>query len=244
MEREEYARIAAAEDDHWWYQSTRRLTRAFLTPWLRPGMRTLDAGCGPGGNGTWLTEFGPVIAADLSEDALRFVRDARTPMRPVRSSVTALPIANASIDCVLATTVLYTVPDDGAAVAEFARVLAPGGVVVLIEPAFATLRRAHDAVVHGRRRYRTSALAAMLTQNGLQVGRATYAKSFLAPPAFTLGVIERMRSAPPRSDLESHGVDSMIDPMFRQLARIEDRWLTRGRRLPFGTSAIVVATKR
>ena len=30
MEVEEYARIAAAEDDHWWYRSTRTLLEQLL----------------------------------------------------------------------------------------------------------------------------------------------------------------------------------------------------------------------
>ena len=50
---------------------------------------------------------------------------------------------------------------DDAAVAELARTLTRGGALLVIEPAFATLRRAHDDVVHGKRRYRTGALAAI-----------------------------------------------------------------------------------
>jgi SAM-dependent methyltransferase len=246
MERAEYARIAAVEDEHWWYQSTRRIARSLLTPWLRPGLRALDAGCGPGGNGAWLAEFGSVVGVDLSSDALAFVHDERTSMNPVQASLTALPFAAASFDVTLAATVLYTVPDDNAAAHELARTLAPGGALLVVEPAFAALRRAHDAVVHGKRRYRTGSLAAMLVRHGLRIEHATYAKSFLAPPAFALGALERARgdSAPKKSDLESHGVDSAIDPVFTKLAGIEDRWIARGRRVPFGTSAVVLATKR
>jgi hypothetical protein len=51
VEVDEYARIAAAEDDHWWYRNTRALARDLLGPWLTQYPRILDAGCGPGGNG-------------------------------------------------------------------------------------------------------------------------------------------------------------------------------------------------
>jgi hypothetical protein len=54
VEHGEYARIAAAEDDHWWYRNTRRLMADLLDPWLARDQRILDAGCGPGGNGSWL----------------------------------------------------------------------------------------------------------------------------------------------------------------------------------------------
>jgi ubiquinone/menaquinone biosynthesis C-methylase UbiE len=244
MERAEYERIAHAEADHWWYQSTRRIARTMLQPWLRTGIRSLDAGCGPGGNGAWLAEFGPVVGVDYSYDALQFVQSSHSATIPIHASVTDLPLASASIDVCLAATVLYTVEHDQRAVRELGRVLRTGGAALLIEPAFQALRRAHDEVVHGRRRYRTRDLAAMLDASGLHVVRSTYAKSFLAPPAFVLGAIERMRrSGAAKSDLESHGVDSLIDPAFRRLATVEDRWIAR-RAMPFGTSAIVLATKR
>jgi SAM-dependent methyltransferase len=246
MEREEYARIAAVEDEHWWYHSTRRIARTLLTPWLRPEIRSLDAGCGPGGTGVWLGEFGSVIGADLSPEALHFVQRERPTTTPVHTSLTALPFTTASFDVTLATTVLYAIPDDDQAVAELARTLRPGGALLVIEPAFSMLRRAHDDVVHGQRRYRTGTLAALLVRHGMRIEHTTYAKSFLAPPAFTLGLVDRLRGAraPKQSDLESHGVDSAIDPVFERLAAAEDRRIARKRRIPFGTSAVVLATKR
>ena len=69
-----------------------------------------------------------------------------------------------------------------------------GGAVLLVEPAFAALGRAHDVTVHGRRRYRRAELAELATAAGLTVQRATYAYSFLAPPAADP---RRARPAPP-----------------------------------------------
>ncbi len=161
MEVEEYARIAAVEDDHWWYRNTRALAAELLDPWLHDGSRILDAGCGPGGNGAWLATHGDVVGVDLSADALAFVRARRPTTRPVRASVEALPFADGAYDVVVGLTILYTVPDDARAVAELARVLRPGGALLLVEPAFAALGRAHDATVHGRRRYRRPGLSAL-----------------------------------------------------------------------------------
>ena len=81
------------------------------------GLRILDAGCGPGGNGAWLAEHGDVVGVDLSPDALAFVRARRPETRPVRGDLEALPFADASFDVVVGITVLYTVDDDAAAVA-------------------------------------------------------------------------------------------------------------------------------
>ena len=142
MELDEYARIAAAEDDHWWYRSTRALMADLLRPWLRRDQRILDAGCGPGGNSAWLGEHGTVIGSDLSSRALELLRDRHPDTRPVQADVHALPFRRDSFDVVVDVTLLYTVDDDGGAVRELARVLRPGGVALLVEPAF-EIGRAH-----------------------------------------------------------------------------------------------------
>lgn len=61
---------------------------------------------------------------------------ARTPERPVTvldAPATALPVASASLDVVVGTLVLCTVPDPQAVLAEVVRVLRPGGRFVYLE---------------------------------------------------------------------------------------------------------------
>jgi ubiquinone/menaquinone biosynthesis C-methylase UbiE len=242
MEVEEYGRIAAAEDDHWWYRNTRALMAGMLGPWLRSGLRILDAGCGPGGNGAWLAEHGRVIGIDLARQALEFVRQRRPTTAPVLATAERMPFADGSFDVAVAVTVLYTVRDDIGALDELARVLRPGGAVLLFEPAFRFLRRAHDATVHGLRRYRRAELAGMAERAGLRVHKATYAYSFLAPPAAALAVVERRKAAVP-ADAGSDVERRALDRVFAPLADVERRWLAR-HRVPFGTSVVVVATRR
>jgi SAM-dependent methyltransferase len=241
VEVEEYARIAAVEDDHWWYRNIRALAADLLDPWFRADARILDAGCGPGGNGAWLAAHGAVVGVDLSADALAFVRARRPATRPVLARVESLPFADCSYDVVVGLTVLYTIPDDARAVAELARVLRPGGAVLLVEPAFAALGRAHDATVHGRRRYRRAELSTLATSAGLTIARATYAYSFLAPPAAALGTLDRLRhrrDVPAGSDVDKRALDRVFAP----LADRERQWLA-GHDLPFGTSVVLLATR-
>jgi SAM-dependent methyltransferase len=241
MEVEEYARIAAAEDDHWWYRNTRALTAELLQPWLGTDQRILDAGCGPGGNGAWLASYGRVIGVDLAREALQFVRARRPATAPVLASAEHLPFADGAFDVAVGITLLYTVRDDVAALGELARVLRTGGALLLLEPAFASLRRAHDVTVHGLRRYRRDELAALAERAGLRVRRSTYAYSFLAPPAALLAVLERRgsRSADDTgSDVERRALDRVFAPM----AKAERRWLAR-HDVAVGTSVVVVATR-
>ena len=164
----------------------------------------------------------------------------------MRASLEALPFPEASFDVIVGLTVLYTIDDDQAALAELARVLAPGGVLLLLEPAFESLRREHDVTVHGRRRYRRAQLVKMARDNALVVQRATYAYSFLAPPAAVLSGLERLRrpatassmASTTDSDIERRSLDRAFGPM----ARAERRILAH-RDVPFGTSVIVVASE-
>ena len=100
MEVHEYARIAAVEDDHWWYRNTRALVADQLGAELatRRDLRILDAGCGPGGNGAWLAEHGVVVGVDRARDALRFVRERRPQLTPVLGDLTVGDRVNIECD--------------------------------------------------------------------------------------------------------------------------------------------------
>jgi SAM-dependent methyltransferase len=241
VEVEEYARIAAVEDDHWWYRNTRALAQDLLGPWLTSWPRILDAGCGPGGNGAGFATHGSVVGVDVSPEALAFVRARRRQTVPTRARVEALPFVDGGFDIALAVTVLYAVPDDARALAELARVVRRGGAVLLIEPAFESLGRAHDATVHGQRRYRRSTLTGLCARAGLAVERATYAYSFLAPPAAALATFDRLRhrrDTPAGSDVDKRALDRVFAP----LAASERRWLAR-HDVAWGTSVVVLATR-
>ena len=240
MEADEYARVAEEEDRHWWYLATRALMGDLLGPWLAHDQLILDAGCGPGGNGAWLSRHGRVVGVDVSSDALGFVRRNRREVLPAYGDLQALPFRPETFDIAVGVTVLYHVHHDRVAAAEVARVLRPGGAALFVEPAFPLFRRGHDAVVHGRRRYRRHELAALVGDAGLAVRRATYAYSFLVPPAAALAALDRLRrGAPPTSDLSR----TLFDTAFGRLALLERRVLER-RDLPVGLSAVVLAEKQ
>jgi len=107
------------------------------------------------GTGTNLAAYPPVDRLVLTEPAatMRGILSRRVAREAAHASVVdagaeALPVPTASVDTVVSTMVLCTVPDVDAALAEVARVLKPGGRLLFIEhvhsPAGSPLRRWQD----------------------------------------------------------------------------------------------------
>ena len=110
------------------------------------------------GTGTNLAAYPPVDRLVLTEPAatMRGILSRRVAREAAHASVVdaraeALPVPRASVDTVVSTMVLCTVPDVDAALAEVARVLKPGGRLLFIEhihaPAGSPLRRWQDRLV-------------------------------------------------------------------------------------------------
>jgi SAM-dependent methyltransferase len=149
----EYRRMFEAEERQWWFAGQREVAGALLESRVSgsPGLRLLDAGCGTGFNLVALARLGSASGIDLSPEAIRFCRERG--VRAARASLLALPFPPGAFDVVTSFDVIYHdwVSDDRAAVAEMARVLRPGGVLLVRVPALEALRGAHDAQVHAPR---------------------------------------------------------------------------------------------
>jgi SAM-dependent methyltransferase len=239
MERAEYRVMADAEEDHWWYGTTRALLQDLVAPRLVAGGRFLDAGCGTGAAGAWLNDAGRVVGLDFEPLALELYAERHPEARLLAGDVTRLPFAADSFDALLCVTVLMhrTVTDGAAAVRELVRVVRPGGTVVVLEPGVRRLRRAHDRETHSVRRFSRRELAQLVADAGCDVVRATGAYAFLVPPAAAKAVLERGRTA---SDLARQ--ETGLGGILPRMAAVERRWLAR-HDLPFGLSVVVVATK-
>ena len=125
----------------------------------------LEVGVGTGRIALSLASAGvPMVGADLSGPMLdRLVENAggTAPFPVLQADVTTLPFADGSFGATLASHVLHLVPDWRAAAREMARVVRPGGAVLVsrgspaegIEPLMRTMREgmgiAEDAVVVG-----------------------------------------------------------------------------------------------
>lgn len=232
------ARIA---EDHWWYRGRRAWLRQELGPRLTRGGLALDIGTGTAESLTELEALGAGVAVgtDLSEHVLRYVVGRPHPPRVLRSLAEQLPFATDSAACLISMDVVEHLDDDVAALAEYRRVLHPGGLAYVTTNSYQWLWSEHDVRAAHRRRYTVPQLEAVVRSAGFEVEHSTYYYSFLVPPAFLLRrtPLRRLVTA---TDDEVSTMHPAIDAVFGLLARLE-RALGRRVRIPFGLSMVVIA---
>lgn len=184
MERQHQERYGELGEGYWWLAGKYRIVadlahRAFRPPARTP--RVLDLGCGPGNFLDMLASFGRTYGTDFSVDALRYCI-ARGHSRLASADFHDLPYRDDSFDLVSCIDVLEHLRDDRRAAGELARVLAPGGLLVMTVPAYQFLWGDHDVLYGHYRRYRTSGLRRQLRGAGLEVLRVTYFEPLYLPP--------------------------------------------------------------
>ena len=231
--------MAEVEDAHWWYRSTRALLADHLGPRLVKGGLLLDAGAGTGATGSWMANYGDVVASDVEPLALELYGEQHRAAGRAAADLNALPFADNSFDAALCVTVLYhsAISSPAVALRELARVVKPGGVVCLMEPGVRRLFRAHDREVHGARRFSRNDLRLLAVDAGLTPEVASGAYSFLVPLAAAKAVLERGKQS---SDLDNN--QTGLGGMLSRAAHIE-RSVLRRAQLPFGLSVFVIARK-
>jgi SAM-dependent methyltransferase len=106
------------------------VVRAALDSW--PRGRVLDAACGTGRHTAYLTELGHTVTGlDASPDMLAVARPLVPNARLVESPLVPLPFEDREFDAAICALALSHVPDPTDAIGELARVVRPGGPLIL-----------------------------------------------------------------------------------------------------------------
>jgi SAM-dependent methyltransferase len=153
-----------------------------------------------------------------------------------------LPFAAGSFAALTSCDVLcHRAVDPPAALAEFHRVMAQGGTLVVNLPAYEWMHSAHDERVHNARRFTASDAGALVAAAGFTAIEARYWNALLLPLMILQRKVLKSDAAhdssdvapfPPWLDATLHGVTAAE----RALARL-------GLRYPAGGSILVVATR-
>ncbi|MGB7447854.1 MAG: class I SAM-dependent methyltransferase [Ornithinimicrobium sp.] len=221
------------QPDYWWYRARSDLLQAALGGHAGRPTRLLDVGSADGPSVSWLR--GPMhVAVDVDRRGLR-------PSDGVCASALALPFADNSFDLVSAFDVIEHCEPDSAVLAEFYRVLQPGGRLLLSVPAYSWAWTDHDVSAGHHRRYTRGRLVRAVTDAGYSVRRVSHGFAGVFP-FFAAERASRKVRRSAGTDQTLPQVSPGLERIFLGLSRIEAGLLAR-RDLPFGSSVFLAADK-
>jgi ubiquinone/menaquinone biosynthesis C-methylase UbiE len=168
------------------------------------GLRVLEAGCGPGALTQWLVDHGAAVTAiDVSPEMVRLAGQRVGDRAQILTADLAEPLtflADASVDLIVASLVLHYLADWTAPLAEFHRVLTPGGAVV-----FSTHHPAMDWQLHSPDDYFAVEQVTETWQKGGQPFEVTFWRRPLTAMTAAIGsagfVIDRLVEPDPSPEL-------------------------------------------
>jgi SAM-dependent methyltransferase len=243
MREAQIAEMRDLEDRYWWFIARRRLAVGLLDDARIEKPRSLDAGCGAGALLRELAARGEALGIDLAAPALA-ITARRGLQRLVQADASDLPFREGAFDAVMLCDVLEHVEDDRRALAEAARVLRPGGAVVITLPALALLWSNHDEALGHYRRYHPARVREMLVGSGLRVEKMSFGLFFFFPIALVLRPLQRLlahrRNRPPETGIIR--VPAFLNRLLIKFMDLENA-LIRRVNLPVGVSLVAVGRK-
>lgn len=242
MNISEYKNIFDNEVSHFFYDGNHKIILSLLKQYIgnRRGIKILDAGCGTGLLAKKLKGFGDVWAVDLSEEAIKFAR--KRGVNAQKASVTKLPFKDGFFDAVTCIDVIYhNWVRDTKALAEFLRILRPGGILILRVPAHKWLYSSHDRHVYTRERYNKSDLRVRLTKAGFLVEKTSFVNMILFPLSSARVFLEKLRGE--KATVSGVvGTPALLNLLLTNLISLES-FLLRFFNLPFGIGLVAVGRK-
>lgn len=242
------------EDKHAWFAGRTRAILKYLDAELGPTpvgevRKVLDIGSGAGNMAHHLGQYGQVFGIDYNPRPLPVAQGRGLPV--AQGSGVELPFPTATFGLVALLDTVEHIADELGVMQECARVLKPGGKLVVTVPAFMWLWSYNDEINAHERRYTAPELAQKLELCGLRVKRVSYNNFFLFPAIAGIRLLRPYNPGlkSPHLDQEAEVYQVDMEPIpepantiLHGVGRVEAELLGRGR-LPFGTSVIAIAEK-
>jgi SAM-dependent methyltransferase len=231
------------EEQHWWYRGRRKVIAELLRAVKpAPGAEILDAGCGSGRNMVDFARLGTVTGVEIADASVVRARE-RGIGEVVQCSITEMPFGEGRFELALCLDVIEHIEDQLGALRELHRVVAPGGTLVVMVPAYQWLWSEHDVINHHERRYTARTLREPAVQAGWHAVRTTYFNGLLLPVAIAHRRFSRRSHlvGEPVSDLYS--TPEPLNTVLEWPLAFEARLIGMGLRIPAGLSLAAVFSK-
>jgi len=238
-----FARLAAVEEESFWFRARNRLINQLVTEYSAPGGRFLEVGCGTGfvlrtlSQECGLHVTGTELLSEGLEYAQRRVPEADFDELDAR----AMPYEE-EFDSVGAFDVIEHIDDDVGALNGLYRALRPGGFLFLTVPQYPQLWSEADNYAHHVRRYRRVELVQRVSEVGFRVVRVTSFVMSLLP----LMAASRWKQRYSRKVYDP--VAELVPPrpvnrLLEAVLNVECALIGRGWDLPAGGSLALVARR-
>lgn len=198
------------------------------------GRRVVEIGCGIGNFTGMLLDREAVVAVDVEPACVQRLRE-RYPGQPnlhILGSPDIPSLARFSPDSVVCLNVLEHVEDDLGSLRQMASILPPGGVIVLLLPAFPSLFGPIDRNLGHYRRYTRSSLARLASSCSLRIRRVRYMNTV---GFFGWWLNARVLHRDAQSAAQIELFDRVVVPVMSRLEALA--------RPPFGQSLLAVLEK-
>jgi SAM-dependent methyltransferase len=230
--------LIALDDSYWWHVAKRKLVARLLAAHFPPPGRVVEGGFGSGGNLREFRRLGYAVQGlDVLPEAVEHARRNGFDQVHQHDLTQPWPLEPESARAVVLLDVLEHLADPVAALRHAARVLEPGGGVIVTVPAYPRLYGPWDEQLGHYRRYTARVLRSQAAEASLKVERITHWNSFTLPAAAAVRTLERWR--PARQGSEFPRVPAWINRLLLGCARVERWWLERCR-VPAGLSLVGV----
>lgn len=233
------------EEKYWWFIARRDMIFRLIKHLnIRKNSKILDIGCSGGRliKCLGLKGFRNIYGIDISQKAINLCK--KNGMKNVFIMDCAKTnFSNETFDIIIASDILEHIKNDASALAEWGRIMKPGGKLIIFVPASDLLWSEHDELSHHYRRYTKSQLITALKKFNFNVLKSSYWNCSLFFPMVIFKSLQHifLKKKNKKSD-HLYELNIIISKMLLILLKFENSALEY-LNFPFGTSIFALAVK-
>lgn len=235
------------ERTHWWWAGRRQLIKQVLSS--HSPIKILDIGCGTGETLTYLSTHFPgtnLYGVDSQPSAVMFARK-RGHKHIMLAQAERLPFKSQTFTTILFLDVIEHILDHKRVLLEAARVLKPGGIILITSPALHFIWSRHDSNQGHQRRYTRTIFKNLSQSLNLPILYMSYFNFLFSIPIILIRLLSKIR---PLTSLANYDNNLNFDIVnhkklnsFLQKCFIAEIFSLRYWHPPWGISIAVVLQK-